>query len=186
MVELFVGWENNPIVTQIPDKLKPYAYPPHFFGVPVNAPHYHQLSEFMLRTLEGLPLNNEVGETFLLRPDTTTVLRDLISLLRSEKSWKDIGWMFEGFDLELYKNKVYPSHNIRSAICYSIDLGTSYDLPRDNSVCIERIHVRNTDGKIAVNYDGRFTLTPKGIQVEADYLATNVIHTEDGGRFLQI
>lgn len=160
--ELFPGYRNNPIVDQITAKLQPYKFDVFHFRVMRNSEDFQRLSEFLACTLEELPLNNEVGKTYLLRPDAISVIKDLTAVLRGRKTWEEIAGIFT--PTQLYKNKVYPSHNLGSVICHSIDV-----FGDESAFSIDRIHITTTDqGVIKARYDGKFTIRPHRITVEAD------------------
>ncbi len=100
-------------------------------GMPVYLPFL----EFLIEELKGLPLNNEVGETILMRSDAREVVAKFVAYLEEQKmGLEDRSRWIEGNErfqdtykdwrLEVFKNEIYRRMN-RDGVCYSVDLSAA-------------------------------------------------------------
>lgn len=116
--------------------IKPTYGQVYFLGT--RDPGYSHFLSQLATHLERLPMQNEIGETTLMRDDAALVIAGLKDFLRSQdgrlkdgKSWDsqelhEIRAHFVSGRLEVYKNEIYPAHKIN---------GTGYNL--DLSMCGE-------------------------------------------------
>lgn len=176
VLQIFPNWSRGLIRNDIPSQLAGCERIGTIFFVQPGDPQYTPLRELLTRTLESLPLNNEIGETKFLGPRSQEALRDIVEVLRGRKTWEEIEWVFtQRGSMELFKNEVYTRHSIPQAMCYNIDLGYKPNSAKNpHRVVIERINVVNTRGRIAIQQDGKFTIKDREVEVDAAGASLNV------------
>lgn len=170
--ETFPKWKTEPIVPSLIDLLKGKGFQrPEgtVYFVPKTSQEYEQIKLLAIGILENLPFNNEIGDTRLMREDAKKVVSEIIEALQGKKSWEEIQWLFKSFGyLEVFKNLVYPKHNIPSAICYNVDLTQSGLGADHNAVKIDRYHLINNENGFSGTYDGSFSIASDYIIFDAD------------------
>lgn len=179
--ELFTGWETRPITDQINKKFEGKGFDiPGItaYYIPANTQEYTELSQFLGKILDSLPFNDEVGSTILMRNDASSVVASLSDVLHGKKTWENIQSIFKEGG-EVFKNEVYSSHNLQSAMCYNIDLSVYPHSPENNGVVIQRINIVNENGAIRGAYDGDFDINQNRIIVTADNFPLQRVRTEE-------
>lgn len=118
---------------------------------------YLKFLDFFGAELRGLPLDDQVGQTVLMRDDAHNVLDDLtefideqIQLLRTDAQWDEklsgkLDGLAEIGKMELFKNIILPEHEL-SGIGHSVDLGAvgSGSERRLSNVRIRRYAIENS------------------------------------------
>lgn len=131
---------------------------------------YISLAHFLGEMLKDLPFNNEVGSTKPLRRDA----------LVGKRFWTDITDIFvinDTSEQEIFKNEVYSSHQIPSAICYNIDLSTRQN-PAENGLVIQRLHMINSGEEMTGEYDAEFDINPFRIIIDPFRYKLYNVHKE--------
>lgn len=166
----FPHWKDSPIAPALTQFLQGKGFEmknkpeKDAFFLPNTSKEYAQLSVLLATILKNLPFRNEVGVTKLMRPDAQTVINEIIEVLQGRKNWDDVRWIFEG-NLEVYKNLVYPEHNLPSAICYNIDLEESGFGPTHNGVIVERFYLTTSEDQFSGVRDGFFRFNSQSMHV---------------------
>tara|TARA_Y100000310_G_C20618236_1_gene781847 strand:+ start:629 stop:1192 length:564 start_codon:yes stop_codon:yes gene_type:complete len=125
----------------------------------------------LIQELQGLPWNDEVGKTYLMRADAKNVVDDLIAYLQRQQTalkeggdWdtsaEDVEWLFKG-DREVFKNYIFKRHRMQG-IGYNLDLSVTFDrkVPDKQTPCgfiLERRRIDSRDG-FSAHHDGFITL----------------------------
>jgi hypothetical protein len=153
---------------------------------------YISFVSFLIEELQNLPFDNQVGKTIKMRSDTEEVIQRLINyiknkLLEVSKSGK---WTKEDLDtiedifqewLEVFKNEIYPKHNI-DGVGYSVDLSASIssdDKYVPSGMILGRRFVSNANGFKVVDHGFLNLSFRTGIlSMDLDEFPTSNVHLE--------
>lgn len=156
-----------------------------------STPIYRTFLHTLLMELEGLPFDDKVGKTILMRRDAKEVAEKLTGYVQkrfdevtrtgvwSAEEISELTDIFEGL-LEVFKNEIYPEHHI-DGIGYNVDLTAALTRAGARSpaeIVLERRYVTTDDG-FSVTENGKFKLNLRtgGLTLEFDEYATPNVHT---------